>query len=308
MFAYKDRCNRFVPISLIVLFVFVSLLYPGLPGVASAYVAPQPQIGAKAAIVVEYPSGRILYQKSSHTRLAPASTTKILTAILALEYGKSNEVVTVSPQDMVRGSKMGLQSGERQTLLNLLYGLLLPSGNDAAMTIARHIGAKNQSGLAPTLQIKPVSYFTRMMNARALQLGLKDTHFVNPHGLDRAGHYSSAYDMASLTWYAMHFQQFNQIVKQRTYEAPGHELSNLNKMLQLYSGADGAKTGYTRAAGLCLITTATRGGHRLISVVLNAPRWTDDSAALLDYGFAQLSSGSVPVNTEKLQITALPVK
>ena len=148
-----------------------------------------------------------------------------------------------------------------------------------------------------------VRAFVGMMNTRALQLGLKDTHFVNPHGLDAAGHYSSAYDLASIMWRALHFQQFNEIVKQPTYLAPGHPLHNLNKMLTLYEGADGGKTGYTGAAGLCLVTTATRDGKRLISVVLNAPKWTDDSTALLDYGFEKLLSASNVKGAPLLAIT-----
>jgi serine-type D-Ala-D-Ala carboxypeptidase (penicillin-binding protein 5/6) len=246
---------------------------------------PAPEISAKAAIVVEYPSGRILYQKAPHQRVAPASTTKIATAIMALEYGKLDEVVTVSSRDLMRGSKMGLRSGERQTLRDLFYGLMLPSGNDAAMTIARHIGSKSSRPSQDSMSV-----FMARMNARVARMGLKDSYFVNPHGLDRRGHISSAYDLASLTWYAMHFDLFNEAVRQPAYNAPGHELKNLNKLIGQYRGADGVKTGYTRAAGLCLIGSATRNGKRVITVVLNAPEWTKDSAALLDYGFARLAS------------------
>jgi D-alanyl-D-alanine carboxypeptidase len=253
---------------------------------------PVPSVGAEAAIVVEYPSGRILYQKAAHTRLAMASTTKITTAILALEYGKLDDVVTVTSQDMIWGTKMGLQPGERQTLRNLLYGLLIPSGNDAAMTIARYVGSK-------TMPVRPgegpVNAFIRLMNKRVVQFGLKESHYANPHGLDAAGHYSSAYDLASLTWYAMHFDTFNQIVRQPSYQAPGHTLQNLNKMLARYPGAQGVKTGYTGDAGLCLVAAATRDGRQVISVVLNAPHWIDDSTAMLDYGFAKLS-GAPPAN------------
>ncbi len=240
MSAHNNRRGRYVTTMLGLLLVCVSIVHPAA---LSAAAVLQPQVGARAAILVEYPSGRVLYEKSIHTRMAPASTTKILTAILALDYGKLNEVVTIAPRDIMWGTSMGLQNGEQQTLQNLLYGLLLPSGNDAAMAIARYIGTKGQAKLPPTLRMDPVSYFVRMMNARAAQMGLKDSHFANPHGLDAPGHYTSAYDLASLTWYAMHYQAFNQIVKQRSYEVPGHSLLNLNKMLQLYSGAEGGKTG-----------------------------------------------------------------
>lgn len=280
------------------------LFIQAVPSPVSAAPATQailePQISAKSAIVVEYPSGRIIYQKGAHQQLAPASTTKILTAIIAMERGKLNETVTVASEDMIRGSKMGLKSGEKQTLRNLLYGLMLPSGNDASMTIARHIGAQ-KAGTSATPK-ESVTAFAGQMNARLVQLGLKESHFVNPHGLDKAGHYSSAYDMASLTWHALHFPVFNEIVKQPSYNVPGHSLRNINKMVVEYPGADGAKTGYTRRAGLCLVTTATRNGQRLISVVLNAPKWYDDSKALLDYGFAKAAVGSKGSDVERLAI------
>jgi D-alanyl-D-alanine carboxypeptidase (penicillin-binding protein 5/6) len=272
---------------------------------ASTFAAPgnqppaEPVIGAKAAIVVDYATGRILYSKGMHERLAPASTTKILTAILAMESGNLDEVITVAPKDLVRGSKMGLRSGENQTLRSLLYGLLIPSGNDAAMTIARALGAR-AAAKAGAKAADPINYFAEMMNRRAADFGLTDTHFVNPHGLDKPGHYSSAYDLASLTWYAMHFPLFNEIVRHPNYQAPGHLLKNTNKMLTQYPGAEGAKTGYTRRAGLCLITSATRNGRRIISVVLNAPKWIEDSTALLDYGFAKLASG--PVRSQVISI------
>src|SRR5438552_9385398 len=140
-----------------------------------------PEIGARAAIVVEYPSGRVLYSKAMHDRLAPASTTKILTSILTLEHGNIEDDVTISPEDLVGESSMGLQNGEHQTLHNLLYGMLLPSGNDAAMAVARTIGS--QAIAFASQQKDPVQRFAEMMNARATQLGLADSHFVNPHGL-----------------------------------------------------------------------------------------------------------------------------
>lgn len=258
-----------------------------------------PDITAKSAIVVEYPSGRILYQKDAQTRRPNASTTKILTAIMALEYGKLEEEVVISPRDVVRGSKMGLRGGERQTLRNLLYGLMLPSGNDAAMTIARYLDAKAGSSAAGK---DPVNRFASMMNARAVEMGLQDTHFANPHGLDAKGHYSSAYDLASLTWYAMHYDLFNEIVRMPAYEAPGHPLKNLNKLIGQYPGADGVKTGYTGRAGLCLVASATRNGKRVIAVVLNAPKWVEDSEALLDYGFAALAASPKQTGAQKLNI------
>ena len=292
----------------IALFLIVALLTPGLFPFA-AHAAPslqaatmkEPEIGARAAIVVEYPSGRILYEKSAHDRLAPASTTKILTAILALEYGQLDDIVTIMPDDLVGESSMGLQNGERQTMRDLLYGLMLASGNDAAMAIARTLGSRVVAG---EVALKPpVARFAEMMNVRVRQLGLGDSHFVNPSGLDADGHYSSAYDLAGLSWYALHIPEFNEIVRQVSYEAPGHPLLNTNEMLTRYEGADGIKTGLTDNAGLCLVTSATRDGHRLISVVLNAPRWYADSQAILDYGYARLAADPVGAGSEQLSIS-----
>ncbi|HEX8229177.1 MAG TPA: D-alanyl-D-alanine carboxypeptidase family protein [Chloroflexia bacterium] len=272
-------------------------------GAAPAYqeALAEPEIGARAAVVVEYPSGRILYARAMHDQLAPASTTKILTAILAMEYGKLDDVFTVVDDDLVGESSMGLSSGERQTLMDLIYGMLLPSGNDASMVVARGLGEKTTP--AEGNADDAIARFSGLMNSRVEQLGLRNSHFVNPHGLDVEGHYSSAYDLASLSWYAMHFPTFNEVVRQVSYEAPGHYLLNTNEMLTRYEGADGIKTGWTDEGGLCLVTSATRGGHRLISVVLNAPRWYADSTALLDYGFAKLAAAPTDAGAEVLDIT-----
>jgi D-alanyl-D-alanine carboxypeptidase len=261
----------------------------------------EPEIGARAAIVIEYPSGRILYSRAMHDQLAPASTTKILTAILALEYGKLDEPFTATDDDLVGESSMGLSSGEQQTLLDLIYGMMLPSGNDAAMVVARGLGSGAAQAEGSTAD--PIARFATMMNTRVEQLGLKDSHFVNPHGLDSDNHYSSAYDLASLSWYALHFPAFNEVVKQISHDAPGHALLNTNEMITRYDGADGIKTGWTDAGGLCLVTSATRDGHRLVSVVLNAPRWYADSTALLDYGFAKLAQVPADPSAEVLEVT-----
>lgn len=260
-----------------------------------------PEVGARVAIVVEFPSGRILYEKSSHERMPPASLTKILTAIMALEYGNLDDTIEVTADDMVGESSMGLQVGERQTLRDLLYGLMLPSGNDAAMVIARSLGSKVVA--TPGDPRGPIERFSEMMNVRARQLGLGDSHFVNPHGLDGDGHYSTAYDLASMTWYALHIPMFLEVVKQVSYEAPGRVLLNTNEMLTRYPGADGVKTGWTDGCGLCLVTTAERNGKRLISVVLDAPNWYGDSGAILDYGFAKLAAQPDDASAERLSVS-----
>ena len=296
---HRTPCNAII--SLLVL--LLTLSWSGISAAAPTgqETLAEPEITARAAIVVEYPSGRVLYSRATHDRLAPASTTKILTAILALEYGKLDEVFTTTDEDLVGESSMGLASGERQALSELLYGMMLPSGNDAAMVVAR--GLAEKAAPPETSSEDPIARFATMMNKRVEQLGLRDSHFVNPHGLDTDGHYSSAYDLASLSWYAMHFPVFNEVVKQISHDAPGHALLNTNEMLTRYEGTDGIKTGWTDAGGLCLVTSATRDGHRLISVVLNAPRWYVASAALLDYGFARLAQAPTDAGAEVLEVS-----
>jgi serine-type D-Ala-D-Ala carboxypeptidase (penicillin-binding protein 5/6) len=243
-----------------------------------------PKVTARAAIVVEYPSGRILYAKNLHQRLPMASTTKTMTALLALQRVSLTDVVTATASDLVGESSMGLVEGEQRTVSDLLYGLLLPSGNDAAEALARHVG----EGLKEPADAGPVGRFVALMNRQAQQMGLADTHFMNPHGLDDPGHYSSVYDLASIAWYDLHNPVFNDIVKQVYHTVPGHPLKNTNELLSSYDGADGVKTGLTDNAGNCLVASATRGGRRLISVVLHSsPFAVPDTEALLDYGFAQ---------------------
>jgi D-alanyl-D-alanine carboxypeptidase (penicillin-binding protein 5/6) len=243
-----------------------------------------PKVTARAAIVVEYPSGRILYAKNPHQRLPMASTTKTMTALLALQRVSLTDVVTATAGDLVGESSMGLVEGEERTVGDLMYGLLLPSGNDAAEALARHVG----EGLKEPADAGPVGRFVALMNQQAQQMGLADTHFMNPHGLDAANHYSSVYDLASIAWYDLHNPTFNDIVHQVYHTVPGHPLKNTNELLSSYDGADGVKTGLTDNAGNCLVASATRDGRRLISVVLHSsPFAVPDTTALLDYGFAQ---------------------
>lgn len=260
-----------------------------------------PDISAESAVVVEYPSGRLLYAHNPQKQMAPASLTKILTTILALEYGNLDDVVTIQPEDLVGESSMGLVAGEQQRLGDLLYGVMLPSGNDAAMAVARYLGEK--LGSPDPNAGDAIDRFAGMMNVRVKQLGLTGSQFRNPHGLDTAGHFSTAYDLASLTWYALHIPKFNAIVGSVGFDAPGHGLLNTNEMLTRYPGADGVKTGWTDGCGLCLVATATRDGHRLISVVLNSPHWYTDSAALLDHGFAKLAAKPQDPSEERLSIS-----
>ena len=236
-------------------------------------------VNAKGAVVLEMTTGRVLYAQDSHRQLPMASTTKVMTALLAVENGDLSEVVTVADQASgVEGSSIYLARGEHITLEELLYGLMMHSGNDAAEAIAYHLAGS-------------IEAFAQMMNERAQALGLTDTHFANPHGLPAEDHYTTAYDLAAIAAAAMKNPQFAAIVGtlKKTISYEGHDepryLRNSNKMLTQYEGANGIKTGYTKAAGRCLVTGALRDDMQLVSVVLNAPDMYNASAWLLDYGF-----------------------
>ena len=235
-----------------------------------------PYIDATAALVMEAGSGRVLYSKNPTVRKSIASTTKIMTAIVALENGDPEDIVTVSGKAAgTRGSSINLGAGQKFTLLELLYGMLMNSGNDAAVAIAEHIGGS-------------VEAFAAMMNSKARELGADNTVYVTPHGLDAEGQYSTAYDLALITRYALKNPVFSRIVATNRAYIPGRQLYNTNELLELYPGADGVKTGYTGKAGRCLVASATRDGMRIISVVLGSPtryKRAEASRMILDYSF-----------------------
>lgn len=229
---------------------------------------------AEMAIVVDGYSGGILYGKNSHLRVAPASLTKVMTAIVALERGNIRDrvAVDVDSREMTDSTVMGLVPNEVVSLETLLYGLMLPSGNDAALAIARHIGGSDQR-------------FVELMNEKARQLGLEDTQFKNPHGLDQDGHFSTAYDLAMMSRFGMQDGTFYNLSAARHWQAEGYNLWNLNRLIGQYPGADGVKVGFTDNAGRCLIASATRDGHRVFVVVIRSEDPTADSRMLLDYAF-----------------------
>lgn len=242
-------------------------------------------IQASAVILIDVKSGHILAQRQAHQQRPIASVTKIMTAALVLEFAKPDSLVTI-PKSALNGlptdsAVMGISTGEQYTIKELLYGMLLPSGNDAAQALALAIAGSQQN-------------FANLMNAKAKQLGLKDTHFTNASGLDQAGHYSSAYDLAILTHYAQTFPIFNSIVDTPTKNlpySPQHkalELINANTFISSYPGATGVKPGNTELAGNCLVASATRDGHSLIGVLLNTPGRNTSMAKLFDRGFANL--------------------
>jgi len=234
------------------------------------------KIEAGAAIVLDAKSGRVLFEKNAYSRRAMASTTKIMTAIVAIENGSLDGKVTVSRRAAeIWGSRIGLRTDETMTLEELLYGMMLSSGNDAAIAIAEHIGGT-------------VENFLDMMNRKAIEIGAKDTNFKSPHGLDMDGHYTTAYDLGIITQYALENPVFSRIVGTKSATIPNRGLYNTNEMLDVYPGADGVKTGYTGKAGRCLVTSATRDDWRIISVVLNcSSRFTraQSSKSILDYAF-----------------------
>ena len=232
---------------------------------------------AESAIVVDGESGAVLYAKNGHARLPQASTTKIMSAIVAIENGRLDSRVTVDVDShhlaiTTESTVMGLMPGQTLSLETLLYGMMLQSGNDAAIAIAKHVAGSEAK-------------FVEMMNAKAKQIGLKDTQFKNPHGLDADGHYSSAYDLAIMSRYAMQNPTFYSLSNTRHWQADGFDIWNLNKLLPVYPGADGVKPGFTDAAGRCLVGSAVRDNHRVFVVALNSSDTTNDSRALLDYAF-----------------------
>lgn len=234
---------------------------------------------AESAILMDFTTGEILFQKNATAPKAPASTTKIVTALVALERGDLKQTIVVSPAAAkTEGSSIWLASGEAHSLEDMLYGILLNSGNDAAVAVAENLAGSEKQ-------------FAVWMTEKARELGATSSTFKNSSGLPEEGHLTTAKDLALITRYALHNPVFNAIVqtKHKTMDWPNHaesrNLINHNKMLWRYEYADGVKTGYTRQAGRCLVASATRNGHRLISVVLNSKKMYEDTEALFEYGF-----------------------
>jgi D-alanyl-D-alanine carboxypeptidase (penicillin-binding protein 5/6) len=241
--------------------------------------ARPPEITGTAAVVIDEASGAVLYDKDAFKPLPPASLTKIATLILALESGNLEAWVDVDVDSraMPGSSIMGLEPGDRFTLRDLLYGLMLPSGNDAALAIGRHIAGSDEA-------------FVALMNQLMDRLGLgENSNFVNAHGLSRGEHVVSAYDMAMLARYGMSLPGFQEIVNAPSWVARGSReltVTNINRFLSQYPGGDGVKTGYTERAGPTLAASATRNGHRLYAVVLNSIVREDDARRLLNWAFS----------------------
>ncbi|WP_409297996.1 serine hydrolase [Peribacillus sp. SCS-26] len=263
--------------SVLILFIFVLAapllqLKAGAAGISTS---------AQSAVLMEQGSGRILYAKDPHERRRIASITKIMTAVIAIESGKMHKNVTVtSTAAGTEGSSLYLKPGQKMKLEDLVYGLMLRSGNDAAAAIAEYVGGS-------------LDGFAMLMNQKAEQLGMNDSHFTNPHGLDNTkDHYSSAFDMALLTRYAMTLKDYREIAGTKVHKAPNpyenwdYTWRNKNRLLtQLYKYCTGGKTGYTKLARRTLVTTAEKDGLKLIAVTLNDGNDWDDHKGMFEYGF-----------------------
>lgn len=233
-----------------------------------------PQVSAHCALLMDAASGRVLYQKNADEKSRVASTTKIMTGLLACECLPFERMVCVPVEACgVEGSSMYLKPGETLPVRTLVYGLLLHSGNDAAAALALACDGS-------------IERFAQRMNRRAAQLGMQNTHFCNPSGLDEDGHYSTARDLALLARAAMQNARFAAVAGTKSIVLDGRSFTNHNRLLWSYPGATGIKTGYTRAAGRILVSSAERGGISLIAVTIDAPDDWNDHAALLDYGFS----------------------
>ena len=246
---------------------------------AQAKIPPVPAIGASAAAVVDGETGTLIWGKNPHESFAPASMTKMMTSLVALEHGNVDQILTsdVDASKMVGDSVMGLHPGEQLSLRDLLFGLLLPSGDDAALVIARGVGGTE-------------AQFVAWMNQDASRLGLTDTHFVNPHGLDAPGHVSSPYDMIMIARAAMRYPLFRQIVATQHTVVRGHyvyDLTNTNLLLGKRPGIIGIKTGTTDLALHAITVASQSGSHLLYVTVMHTNDYVPDVNALLDYFSAQ---------------------
>ena len=245
-------------------------------------------VSAQSAVVMDAQTGRILYEKDADRRSLIASTTKIMTALVVCEQCNVLDRMRIPKEAVgIEGSSMYLQEGEVLTLQELLYGLMLHSGNDAAVALAIYCGGT-------------VEGFAQLMNDKARQLELENTHFENPHGLDSPGHYSTAKDMAKLAAYAMKNPIFAQTVSTKTVTVGQRFLKNHNKLLWLFDGAEGIKTGYTKAAGRILVSSACRDGRRLVAVTINAPNDWQDHKSLLEAGFQDYTLQSIVTKGQSL--------
>lgn len=275
--------------------------YPAVKTEPGETAVTAPSVSAGAAILIDGEDGTVLYEKSADQKMYPASTTKIMTALVVLEtleeleLGLDSEIIVPAEAQGVEGSSLYLKAGERVSVEVLLYGLMLQSGNDSAVALAACVGGS-------------VEHFVEQMNQRAAELGCRGTHFVNPNGLYDGEHYTTARDLAYIAREAMKREDFRKIAGTQRWSSEGDEtladskekvsndgsatrtFVNKNKTVFQYEGGDGVKIGFTKASGRTLVSSASRDGHRVIAVVLNDGNWFQDAYALMDYGFAVLET------------------
>jgi D-alanyl-D-alanine carboxypeptidase (penicillin-binding protein 5/6) len=299
----------------IITFILLFVLLFNVVFITDAFAVSQPTISAPSGILIDFQTGDVLYEKNGNTPMYPASTTKIMTALLTLENCTLDEVVTIDDKSpFTGGSRIYLNEGEKVTVEQLLYALLVKSANDAAVALAIHISEN-------------VDSFANLMNKRAKELGAKNTNFTNPNGLPDPNHITTAYDLALIAKKAMEIPKFREIVKTSRYEIPPTNeqeetryLKNSNRLLwgtggrnkMEYKGelidikydiVDGIKTGYTVAAQQCLVATAQKDGHRVISVVLKATGKNiySDTRTLLDYAFEGFKTIKLTIGNKKVK-------
>ncbi|SFL80742.1 D-alanyl-D-alanine carboxypeptidase family protein [Pelosinus propionicus] len=258
-----------------------------------------PNVTAKSAIVMDAATGKVIYSKAAEERRYPASTTKMMSLIVALEHGNLDDVITVSQNaSSTEGSSLWLTQGEQMTMTDLLYGIMLISGNDATVAVAEHVSGS-------------VKKFAELMTEKAHAIGAKDTNFTNSSGLPDINHYTTAHDLARIAAYGYKNPLFTQIVSTEhkilppTVKGDIRDLYNENKMLWFYEGGNGVKTGYTDAAGRCLVSGAKRDNIQLIAVVLDSETMWDDSKTLLDFAFSQLKPKTLFTQGDILKTTRI---
>lgn len=266
----------------------------GILCVPSLAQSPAPNVSARAAILVDCATGQVLYEKDADRRLPPASTTKIMTSILLLENTRPDDVIVADEKTaLTEETSIHLKPGERISAHDVLYALLLRSANDACVAVGHHIAGSDAK-------------FVEMMNAKAREIGATSTTFNNPNGLPDPKHLTTARDLALIARYATQYPDFNAATRTKSYLMNSRtykddlRLRSKTRLLWAYDGADGVKTGWTTQAGNCLVGSATRGGWRLLTVVLNSPDTTGETARLLNYGFGNFHRVPVIAGSQRI--------
>lgn len=266
-----------------VIFLLCSVLH------FSVFAVDYPDISASGAVLIDSDTEQVLYEKNAHAKMSMASTTKIMTVLIAVESGKMDDVVTVDEKIYIEGTAIGFEKNDKITVEDLCYAALLESGNDAAVLIAEHFAGSEEA-------------FSKIMNTKAEEIGMTDTNFVTASGLDDKEHYTTAYDMAVLGVYAVKNDEFKKICSTKTYTSHFVDsdkvryFSNHNKLLRYVDGVFGIKTGFTKKSGRCLISACERDGKTLVVSTLKAPDDWNDHDALYEYGYSLFEKQNLVYN------------